>query len=123
MQPVQKVQQAQIWCQVCGAYGNTYNRTSQTQLNSSWGNNQAQNQNFKQQAQTSNIEMSKQIMASQAQTQASYATLAANQDKMVADLKNQQLVIQASEKQMNQISQAQNTRPQRGLPSDTENPK
>lgn len=47
----------------------------------------------------------------------------ANQNKMVVDVKNQQLATQDLEKQMNHMAQSQNIRPQRGLPSDKENPK
>lgn len=48
----------------------------------------------------------------------------ANQVQTAADLKNQQLATENLEKQVSQLAQAQNTRPQGGLPGDTDqNPK
>lgn len=59
-------------------------------------------------------------MAAQRQKQKNYATLAVNQEKMAADFKNQELATQNLEKQVSQLAQAQNARPQGGLSSDTE---
>jgi len=114
------------------SYGNTYNPSWRNHPNFSWGSNQNQpqgqnqyrpqssgqqyhqqnhgNQQAAKQSDMSVEDMLKQIMADQA--------------KLAADVRNNQLATQNLEKQFGQFASAQNSRPQGGLPGNTDpNPK
>ncbi|XP_049347870.1 uncharacterized protein LOC125812419 [Solanum verrucosum] len=169
--PVNVVQQASNWCEVCGSgtheteqceanpdsvnyvgnaqrgvgqqnYGNTYNPSWKNHPNFSWGGNQNQNQTqgvnqyhsqgagqqYYNPNQSSNTSAQKGGMTNEELLQKLMTEIGtklnARIDKQDENIRNIQMSQMSLEKQVAQVANSLNLRPQGGLPDDTEpNPK